>query len=89
MPPQIEMVERFRQAQVANETLVSQMLMGGGKTKVVCPLLGLFLATGSSLPYRNAIGRDVAGASAVASAMGRLVLQVGRLVCVAMRCARV
>jgi len=36
-----------------------QMLMGGGKTKVVCPLLGLFLAQGTADPYVDALGRPV------------------------------
>ena len=47
--PQVELVHEFVGAVRGGKPLVKQMLMGGGKTTVVGPLLALMLADGESL----------------------------------------
>jgi hypothetical protein len=47
--PQIEMVDRFLVAKNDSRPLVTQMIMGSGKTTVVSPLLALMLAVGNEL----------------------------------------
>ena len=46
---QVELVREFVDAVRSGRPLVKQMLMGGGKTTVVGPLLALMLADGKSL----------------------------------------
>jgi len=46
---QLELVEKFLATTRAGRSRVVQMIMGGGKTSVVSPLLGLMLADGKRL----------------------------------------
>ena len=46
---QVKLVREFRQSLNQDVSLVKQMLMGGGKTTVVSPLLTLMLADGNAL----------------------------------------
>jgi hypothetical protein len=46
---QVELVLDFKQACEAGKSSVHQMIMGAGKTSVVCPMLVLMLADGKSL----------------------------------------
>lgn len=46
---QVELVRSMVGSAERNRSMVRQMLMGGGKTACVCPLLAMFLANGKSL----------------------------------------